>query len=227
MITWRPHQIFGKGGFWTVYSFNFPQMLSDLPYDIIDQIIDTVEGKDTNLLKELPPDLLQISICYCRPLWRWFKKGIRQGTCKSRPDVLSTISAISSIKWTIAITSNNIDHQLSHMLPNFLRTISRLNCLAIDVASESGKYWDLLDSFPVISVSLPHASFYHLSHRPTSHLSQISHCLVSLHVSICFGLIYKVSSHLKRLLCSRGWWCPKIREFHNFKFHPADGDVTC
>ena len=111
--------------------------------------------------------------------------------------MLSTIFTISCTKWaltmdhwhsdpSIQVSTTTITYYLlSPILPNFLRTISRLNCLKID-------------SFPDISVPSPHPSSYHYSHG--TNLSLI-HCLVSLHLSTCISSTYSVwgvYTHLKR-----------------------------
>ena len=77
------------------------------------------------------------------------------------------------------------DHLLSPILSYFLPTVSRLNSLTITGYRD----WNTMDS------SLTSA-FLHLMHLPTiitstSHLSQISQCLVPFYLSTCscFGSI--------------------------------------
>ena len=157
-----------------------------LPFDIITLIINIVgENKDTNLLKELAlvsHSFLQIcskhlfATVELHDAVRGYpvassKKGFVK-LLKSRPDVVKYIR-----KLTYKVSNNsqsfsptypsfdNDDHLLSPNLPNFLRTISRLNCLKINALKSD---WNTLDS------SLTSA-FLHLMHLPT-----ISHIELSL-----------------------------------------------
>jgi hypothetical protein len=140
-----------------------------LPFDIIALIIDIVgESKDTRLLKELTlvsQSFLQICSKHLfatvelhdAQADRDFLNG--HVTCskkrfvellKSRPDV---VEYIRKLMYNV----NDDDHLLSPILPNFLRTISRLNSLTI-VGSLLD--WNTLDS------SLTSA-LLHLMHLPT------------------------------------------------------------
>jgi hypothetical protein len=167
---------------------------SDLPFDIIAQIINSVgENDDTDLPKELSlvsHSFLQICSkhlfatvelhdadpgCHVPSSKKGFLKLL-----KSRPEI---INYIRKLTYKVSYNSPNND---DHLLSPILRTITRLNCLTI-TASELD--WNTLDS------SLTSA-FLHLMHLPTiserlslitstSHLSKTFHCLVSLYLSSC------------------------------------------
>ena len=164
-------------------------MSSVLPFDIIAQIIDIVgENNDTNLLKELAlvsHSFLQIcnkhlfatiELHEAVPNYRASSKRGFVKLLQSRPDV---VKYIRNLTYRVAYTygnrfessflrfpSNylNDDHQLSPILPNFLRTISRLNCLTI---TGTKLEWNTLDS------SLTSA-FLHLMHLPTINYINLS-----------------------------------------------------
>ena len=164
-------------------------MLSVLPFEIITQIIDIVgENNDTNLLKELAlvsHSFLQIcnkhlfatiELHEAVPNYRASSKRGFVKLLQSRPDV---VKYIRNLTYRVAYTygnrfessflrfpSNylNDDHQLSPILPNFLRTISRLNCLTI---TGTKLEWNTLDS------SLTSA-FLHLMHLPTINYINLS-----------------------------------------------------
>jgi hypothetical protein len=151
-----------------------------LPFEIIALIIDIVgESRDTKLLRELAlvsQSFLQICSKHLfatvelhdrdagskRPgcperYLAYSKKGFVK-LLKSRPDV---VEYIRKLKYTV----NDDDHLLSPILPNFLRTISRLNCLTI-VGS-------LLD-WNTMNSSLTSA-FLHLMHLPTINRIDLSY----------------------------------------------------
>ena len=155
-------------------------MSSVLPFDIIAQIIDVVgEMKDTNLLKEL--SLISHSflpICskhlfatvelhdaFPRFHVASSKKGFVK-LLKTRPDVIKYIRKLTykvgecyHFQSVPAVYPNfgNDDRDLSPILPNLLRKISRLNSLTI-IGSKWD--WNILDS------SLTSA-FLYLMHLPT------------------------------------------------------------
>ena len=158
-----------------------------LPFDIFALIIDIVgENKDTKLLKELAlvsHSLHQICIKHLFAnvdLYEYSKKGFVK-LVKSRPNVVYYIR-----KLTYKVSSKNSDdHLLAPILSNFLPTISRLNCLAIN---GSNFHWKELDS------SLTSA-FLHLMSLPTINhidLSYIKNFPLSSFASsvTCFGSIY-------------------------------------
>ena len=153
-------------------------MSSDLPIEIITQIIDNVgENEDTNLLKEL--SLVSHSfhqICSkhlfatvdlydeYNPMRRpaSSKKGFIK-LLKSRPDVVKHIRKLTyNVKYTHEDEGRQSDDfLLSPILPDLLRTISRLNCLRINASKMN---WNTLDS------SLTSALLY-LMHLPSvSHI---------------------------------------------------------
>ena len=139
-----------------------------LPFDIIALIIDIAgETQDTNLLKELAlvsHSFLQICIKHLFATVELHdadpknhlassKKGFVK-LLKSRPNV---VNYIRKLTYKVSDCSNDDDHLLSSILSNFLPTISRLNCLAIN---GSGRYWDTLDSSMI-------SAFLHLMRLPT------------------------------------------------------------
>ena len=158
-------------------------MSSALPFEIITLIIDNVgDNKDTDLLKELAlvsHSFLQIcnkhlfatielhdatpgSSYHVTSSKRRFVKLLQ-----SRPDVVQYIRQLTykvsnrpsefPFQPFHPSPDNNDDDLLSPTLPNFLRTICRLNCLTI-IGSKAN--WNTLDS------SLTSA-FLHLLHLPT------------------------------------------------------------
>ena len=148
-----------------------------LPFDIAALIIDIVgENNDTKLLKELAlvshsfhqmcskhlfatVDLQAVSKHHVTSSKRGFIKLLQ-----SRPDVVKHIR-----KLTYRIESNQFapstDDRLSPILPNFLRTISHLNCLKINAPAAD---WNTLDS------SLKSA-LLHLMHLPTVNHIELSY----------------------------------------------------
>ena len=152
-------------------------MSSVLPFDIIALIIDDIgENKDINLLKELAlvsHSFLQIcskhlfatvelhdavSTLHVASSKRGFVKLL-----KNRQDVVRYIRKLTYkvTAWhhplPVRPSFESDDHRLSPILPNFLRTISRLNYLTIDGSNFD---WNMLDS------SLTSA-FLQLMHLPT------------------------------------------------------------
>ena len=142
-------------------------MSSVLPYDIIVHIIDTV-GEDKDLLKELALVSHSFHQLCCKQLFATvgihtpnpnlkrrgvFSKNSFVNLLKSRPGVVKYIR-----KLTYEVDElYDDDHPLLSILPNFLRTISHLNCLAIEGS------W--LDWYTMHS-SLTFA-FLYLMHLPT------------------------------------------------------------
>ena len=153
-------------------------MSSVLPFDIIALII--IDGigknKDIILLKELAlvsHSFLQIcskhlfatvelhdavSTRHASSKRRFVKP------LKNRPDVVRYIRKLTYKVITLtpghhppAPSFESDDHLLSPILPNFLRTISRLNCLSIDGSNYDRNTLDFSD----ISVPSTYASSYH------------------------------------------------------------------
>ena len=138
-------------------------MPSVLPLEIIALIIDIAgENKDINLLKELAlvsHSCLQICNKHLFATVELSDANSRRASSKdgfvelfkSRPDIVKYIRKLTYM------VGYDEDHLLSPILPNFLRTISRLNRLTI---SGFRSNWNTLDS------SLTSA-FLHLMHLPT------------------------------------------------------------
>ena len=151
-------------------------MSSVLPFEIIALIIDIIgENEDTNLLKELAlvsssflhicskhffatielHDNVQVPKHHGAFLKKKFVKLL-----ENRPDIVKYIRKLTYIVSSIHLPFNpnfDNDHLLSPILPNFLRTIPRLNCLKINGSQLD---WNTMDS------SLTSA-FLHLMHLPT------------------------------------------------------------
>jgi hypothetical protein len=187
-------------------------MSSVLPYDVIAQIIDEVgENDDMNLINLKELSLVSHSfnqICTKHlfatvDLHDYFPLSSRKTSSKKgfvkllkrRPDVVKYIRKLtykldvdrfqtpeSSFSSTYPCVDYD-DNLLSPILPNFLRTISFLNCLTI--TSSKLVNWNTVDS------SLTSA-FLHLMHLPTINhidLSSIKHFpLSSLIASECVNL---------------------------------------
>ena len=163
-------------------------MPSVLPYDIIAQIIDNIgEKNDINLIKALAlvsHSFLQICIKHLFATIKLHdacpkyhiassKKGFVR-LLNSRPNVVKYIRKLTYKTNDRAYETedndyypppsfDNEDDLLSPILPNFLRTISRLNCLKIDA---SNVYMGLASDWNSLNPSLTSA-FLHLMHLPT------------------------------------------------------------
>ena len=147
-------------------------MSSILPFEIITLIIDNIgENKGINILKELA--LVSHSFLHIcsRHLFATVElrdavPGIpiassKRGFVKlltSRPDVVKYIRKLTYKVGNYYPRLDDDDHLLSPILPNFLRTIPRLNCLAI--TSLDSFDWNTL-------VSSLRSAFLHLMHLPT------------------------------------------------------------
>jgi hypothetical protein len=203
-----------------------------LPFDIINLIIDIVgENKDTNLLKELA----LVSHCFLQICTKHLfatvelhdadpirhvassKKGFVK-LLKSRPEVVKYICRLTytinrdHFRFPPHLNFDNDDNLLSPILPNFLRTIPRLNCLKIDASHLN---WNSLNS------SLTSA-FLYLMHLPTVNhigLSYIHNFPLSSFTS-SVNLLRLDISHLSHLngespeLIIQSEMMPKICEFH-------------
>ena len=214
-------------------------MSSVLPFEIIALIIDIVgEDQDKNLLKQLAlvsHCFLQICTKYlfatvelhdaipmCHPASS--KRGFVK-LLESRPDVVKYIRKLTYKVGNLSPAANGRDyhrffslpeyedHMLSPILPNLLRTIPHLNCLAI---TGSKMDWNTLDS------SLTSA-FLHLMHLPTINhidLSLIQNFplsslapSVNLHRLDIFHLSPLEEDGFPEIVV-QSETIPKIREFH-------------
>ena len=215
-------------------------MPSTLPFEIIALIIDGVgENNDTVLLKELALVShsflqicnkhlfatvdLQVHDTVPRNHFTSSKKGFVK-LLKNRPDVVKYIRKLTYAVGTYhrfdslpaCPSFENDDHRLSPTLPNFLRTIPRLNCLTI-IGSKLD--WNTLDPFLT-------SAFLHLMHLPT-----IDHIDLSYIQNFpLFSLTSCVNLHRLDILCLKYFerpkedgpldtvvqseMMPKIREFH-------------
>jgi hypothetical protein len=196
-----------------------------LPYDIITQIIDIVgEDNDTELLKELALVSRSFHQICCKHLFATVKlhdADTEDGIASSkksfvkllgrRPDVVKYIRKLTYEVDYCRFFIDNDDHLLSPILPNFLRTISRLNCLTIAFSS-STLQWDRLGS------SLTSA-FLYLMHLPTMNHIDLS-CiedfpLSSLTPSVnLLRLDIRDVQPLEKEVVVQSEMMPKIREFH-------------
>ena len=153
-----------------------------VPYDIIAKIIDIVgENDDTILIiKELAlvsHSFNQICTKYLYatvklhdgvPMRQAFSKKGFVELLERRPEVVKYIRKLTYIVSSSSSSTNPRhfdDNLLSPVLPNFLRTISFLNCLTI--AGSKLVEWDTIDS------SLTSA-LLHLMHLPTIHHIDLS-----------------------------------------------------
>ena len=209
-----------------------------LPFDIIALIIDIVgENNDTNLLKELAlvshpflhicskhlfatVDLHDIDRTRCHIASK--KRFIR--LLESRPDVVNYIRMLT---YTIEhdhvrlphisphLNFDNDDNLLSPILPNFLRTIPRLNSLKINA---SLLVWNDLN--PSLT-----SAFLHLMHLPTINHIDLSN-IYNFPLSSLTPSVNLLRLDMSRLRCSGGdrspefivqsEIMPKIREFRTF-----------
>ena len=198
-------------------------MSSILPYDIIVHIIDTV-GEDKDLLKNLSLVSHSFHQLCCKHLFATvgihnpprpdlkrrdgFTKKSFVNLLKSRPDV---VQYIRKLTYTLSYYSDD-DFQLSHILPKFLRTISRLNCLTID---GSNLNWNLLSyNSRKMEPSLRSALLY-LMHLPSINhidLSNIRNFPLSILLP-CVNLLRLDIRNIKPLEEQVMEKLPKIREF--------------
>jgi len=204
---------------------SFPTMMSHiqvLPFDIIALIIDIVgENNDTNLLKELTLVSHSLHSICSKHLFatidlhdantREHVASSKDGFVKlleSRPDVVKYIR-----KLTYKVRYIDNDSLLSPILPNFLRTISNLNCLTIDASTLE---WSTLDSALT-------SAFLHLMHLPSINHITLSYIqnfpLYSLTPTV---ILHRLDmfylGHLNSLeepeIVVQSEMMPKIREFH-------------
>ena len=201
---------------------NVLQMSSVLPFEVIALIIDNVgESNDTNLLKELALVSHSFHQICSKHLYanvelhdtspNYQRKSSKNGFIKlleRRPNVVNYIRKL-------AYKVSDDDHLLSPNFPKLLRTISRLNLLAIN---DSKLNWNTLDS------SLTSALLY-LMHLPTINHIDLSFIqnfpLSSLTLSV--NLLRLDIFYLCRLnphdedpseIIIQSEMMPKIREFH-------------
>ena len=207
-----------------------------LPFDIIAYIIDTVgENGDTNLLKELA----LVSRCFhqlcCKYLFAtvdlslsgsgspWNpqvpspkKRFVR--LLESRPDVVKYIRELTyEVEWLndppLSLPSQSTeDYLLSPILPNILRTITRLNYLTIDASNLS---WNEINPYLT-------SAFLHLMHLPTINhiglslirnfpMSSLSPSVNLLWLELsCMSFI----DPLEKEIVVQSEMMPKLRELH-------------
>ena len=188
---------------------DIPRMWPILPYDIIVQIIDTV-GEDKDLLKELAlvsHSFHEIANTYLPP--SNFTSLIHSAASRNHSSIylkadqtLSNISANSHIKWAVTTTTIFGSHtSFQNSSEQFL--VSTTSQSTVRVWTGIHGRWTL----PWDQRSFTLCIFLPLI-TSISHISEISHCLFSLHVSICFGSIYAISNHSK----SKSLWrsCQKF-----------------
>ena len=199
-----------------------------LPFDIITLIVDIVgENKDTDLLKELAlVSYFFLHICSkhifstvelhdADPDYHVAssKKGFVK-LLRSRPDVANYIRKLTyKVKWF-----NTDDRLLSSVLPNLLRTISRLNCFTIHASSLG---WNALDSSLTSAflylMQLPTVNHINLSHIQDFPLSSFTPS-VNLHRFDICNLKLESFNHLEEdgspEIVVQSEMMPKIREFH-------------
>ena len=208
-----------------------------LPFDIITLIIDIVgENENTKLLRELA----LVSHCFHKICSKHLFATIElrdaspNHSCKStkdgfvtlvrsRPDVVKHIRKLTYHVRNMYLNDDDgeilcdhhspgsTDQLLSPILPNFLRTISRLNYLVIDGANMK---WNRLDSFLK-------SAFNHLLHLPTLNYIELS-SIRNLPVSIlapCANLLrfdvydLKCTDLLEEEVIVQSEMMPKIRDF--------------
>ena len=198
-----------------------------LPFDVIALIIDIVgENEDTELLKKLAlvsHSFHQICIKHlfanvdlhdAKPIIHHVassKKGFVK-LVKSRPNVVNYIR-----KLTYETSRNNPDddHLLAPILSNFLPTISRLNCLAIN---GSHFRWDQMDSSLSSAflhlMSLPTMNHIDLSYIESFPLSSLTSSVNLLRLDISYVWNYDCPEQDNSLKSRQSETLFKIREFH-------------
>ena len=199
-------------------------MSSDLPFDVIALIINIVgETEDTDLLKELAlvsQSLHQICIKHLFATVELHDANTKYVTSskkgfiklvKSRPNVVYYIR-----KLTYEVSGNNgDDHLLAPILSNFLPTISRLNCLAIN---GSHFRWDQMDSSLSSAflhlMSLPTMNHIDLSYIESFPLSSLTSSVNLLRLDISYVWNYDCPEQDNSLKSCQSETLFKIREFH-------------
>ena len=209
-----------------------------LPFDIIALIIDIVgENENTDLLKKLA----LVSHCFHKICSKHLfatielrdappnhpRKSTKEGFVKllrSRPDVVKHIRKLIYLVGSVYLADSDSDSDslcedhplesaddLSPILPNLLRTISRLNYLIID---GSNMKWNKMDSFLT-------SAFNHLLHLPTLNYIELS-SIRNLPVSIlapCANLLrfdvydLNCTDLLEEEVIVQSEMMPKIRDF--------------
>ena len=195
-----------------------------LPFDVIALIIDIVEeNKDTKLLKELAlvsHSFHQICIqhLFANIELRDFDVHLHFESSKKR-FVKLLKSSPHLVKYFRKLTyeagHNNNDHLLSPILSNFLPTISRLNCLAIDA---SNFRWDQLDSSLTSAflhlMSLPTMNHIDLSYIKNFPLSSLTSSVNLLRLDMAFLTCLDYPEEDNHFKTVQWEMLPKIREFH-------------
>jgi hypothetical protein len=195
-----------------------------LPFDIIALIIDIVgENKDTNLLKELALVSHSFHQICSKHLFatvelqdaapHYDRASSKKGFIKlltSRPNVVKYIRNLTYNSSNI----NDDDHLLPPIFPNFLRTISCLNCLTLGFSD-----WNKLNPSLI-------SAFLHLMHLPTINYIDLSYIsnfpLSSLTPSVNLRRLdifrlqpLKEDGSLETVVQSE--LMPKIREFNTLE----------
>ena len=200
-------------------------MSSVLPLEIIAQIIDIVgENEDTNLLKELAlvsHFFHQICITHLFATVELHdansmlhvassKKGFVK-LLKSRPD---TVKYIRKLTYNMGNTREGLDDD-HLLLPNYLRTISRLNCLAIDAFKLD---WNTLDSSLTSALlylmHLPTVNHINLSFIQNFPLSSLTPSVNLLRLDIFYLCRPNPDDEDRSEIVVQSELMPKIREFH-------------
>ena len=181
-------------------------MSSVLPFEIIDQVIDIVgDNNDTNLLKDLA--LVSHSFHQICSKHLFATIDLHHANCKSskkgfikllqsRPDVANYIRKLT---YNTDGLGYGDDFRLSPKLSKLLRTISRLNCLAINASCFN---WNTLDP------SLTSALLY-LMHLPTAN-----------HIDLSFIQNFPLSSLTKSVNLLR------LDIFYLCRLNPLDEDPS-
>jgi hypothetical protein len=199
-----------------------------LPFDIIALIIDIIgENKNTKLLKELAlvsQSFLQIcskhlfaTVTLYDAVPKYHVASSKEGfikLLKSRPDVVKYIRNLAyhmGSEFEVYKRIIKDDHQLSPILPNFLRTISSLNCFTLDQYD-----WNTLN-FSLIS------AFLYLMHLPTvvrinlSYIDNIPLSSLTPSVNLRRLDLFRLNPLEEdgSLEIVQSELMPKIREFHS------------
>ena len=217
-------------------NIQYSTMSPVLPFDIIALIIDIVsENKDT-LLKRLAlvcHSFHQICIKHLfanvelHDATNYGRSSSKKGfvkLVKSRPNV---INYIRKLTYKVSGNDNSDDHLLSPILSNFLPTISRLNCLAINA---SRLLWNEMDSSLTSAflhlMSLPTMNHIDLSYIGNFPLSSLTSSVNLLRLDMshlsCFD--YPEEDKRFKTLPSEIMMLPRVRIY--FKIQPADDEVV-
>jgi hypothetical protein len=197
------------------------------PFDIIALIVDIIgDNNDTDLLKELAlvsHSFLQLCSKHLFATVELHDACAKSQVASSKKRFIKLLnSRPDAVKYIRKLTykaDDNKDDLPSPILPDFLRTIPRLNCLKIDasVDSKSASYWNSLN--PSLT-----SAFLHLMHLPTINHIDLSYIVnfplsslsssVNLHRLDIFHVYYAVPREDSSFEIVQSEMMPKIREFH-------------